>query len=623
MKPPRVMVEQIDATDGRPRDCTEIRWLMAKARAVAGAEVDASAAVSYLTQEARAWESAAAEVTEYDPESLLMVVEHSPHLEPNIQGYAVNIDGHGQRAVPAVDWLDKLDSEEAFQEVKAAMEYERWLDAQAAADEEEREIEPPEDIPEDEVQAKVDEIHTTMRREKFIFEAWFRNCCSEMSFTKLRRIVRYDREAIGWGAMEMLRDGKGRLQRLRYIPGHTIRPLNETPELVTVIERNDQTVLSENREIAVRRRFPRFVQRCMGQIVYFKSPGDPRAISRTTGRAYKDVNEMRREDNEGPDAMPAHELLLFSQHSPRTLASPPRWISGLVRALGSREADETNYFYLKNKSMLSGILFVGGGRISAQVRERLEQRIRAEMRGAENAGRIMVVEAEPFKSSLQDRSIVPSMHWQSLRDSHTTDAMFTEYDSRNADSIGALFRQSPLMRGYTPSNLNRATAEVVLQFTEDQVYAPERMDFDWVINKIVMPEIGIKYHLFESNSPRTQSVDEISEFVKAVAPQGALLPSELRQVASRVLNSQLTQIDEEWVNWPMAMTLAGMTPASTPSDSSLQEQNPGVVSERMRQLEERVAQIANEEFREAGLNFKTTVRSLPQEALFHGQDDED
>lgn len=622
-KPPRVKVEHIDAGEGRPQSCSDVRWLMAKARTAAGAEVDPSAAVSYLAQEARAWESAAAEVTEYDPESLLMVVEHSPHLEPNIQGYSVNIDGHGQRAVPARDWLDKLDSEEAFEEVRAAMEYERWLDAQAAADEEEREIEPPGEVTDEDVQAKLAEIDDTMRRERFMFDAWFNNCCSEMSFTRLRRIVRYDKEAIGWGCMELLRDGRGRLQRLRYVPGHTIRPLNETPELVSVIEENQQTVLSENREITVHRRFPRFVQRVCGQIVYFKSPGDPRAVSRTTGKAYKDLNEMRKEDNEGPDAMPAHELLLFSQHSPRTLASPPRWISGLVRALGSREADETNYFYLKNKSMLSGILFVGGGRISAQVRERLEQRIRAEMRGAENAGRIMVVEAEPFKSTMQDRSVVPSMHWQSLRDSHTTDAMFTEYDARNADSIGALFRQSPLMRGYTPSNLNRATAEVVLQFTEDQVYGPERTDFDWIMNKIIIPEIGIRYHLFESNSPKTQSVDEISEFVKAVAPHGALLPSEIRQVAGKVLNSQLTPIDEEWANWPMAMTLAGMTPASLPTQSSVDDGMPGPINERVRQLEERVAQIANEEFREAGLGLEANVRSFDQGVLFGETEKED
>ncbi len=605
----KIFAKEAVAHDNVPNGVSHVRWTLAKAAEATGAEVSATAAITSMNEDSASWEAAGAETTEYDPRALLGVVKHSPHLIPNIEGYAINIDGHGQRAVPKADWLGKLSSDDAFEEIKAAILHERMTDAENAVGAGE-DIDMPDEPTDEEVEAKRTEIKTAMRRELFRFSSWFEHCCSEMSFTALRRAVRVDKESVGWGAVELLRDSRGRLWRLRYVPGHTVRPLSETPELVSVVEENPATILSEGRVINVLRRFPRFAQKLAGKIVYFKSPGDPRAVSRQTGKAYKDEKEMRSEDNEGSDALAAHELLFFNHHDACSMASPPRWISGLVRALGSREADETNYHHLKNKAFTSGILFVSGGRIQDSVRERIEQKIQAEAQGAENAGRILIVEAKPFKASMDERAVVPSVQFQSLRDAHTTDAMFSEYDTRNADSIGALFRQSPLLRGYTPSNLNRATAEVVLRFTEEQVYAPEREDFDWIINKVILPELNIKYHRFESNSPKVQSVDEITEFVKAVAPQGALVPNEIREIAARVLNRQLAPTDEDWGTWPMAMTLAGMSPAANPAGASMLEEQSGAIQNRIAEVENRVARIANEEFRSAGLDLEATVTAL-------------
>jgi len=587
--------------------------LMAKARALSGDVVDAAAALHQLEKQRAEWESASAEQVDYDPEALLTIVEHSAHLQPNIDGYAVNIDGYGHRAEPRVDWLVKLDTEDGREELRAAMDFERWTDAQEAAFSQAQEnggdvvAEVPPEITDEELDAKIAEIQMSMRHERFRFSAWFDHCVSDMSFVRLRRILRWDREAVGWCAIELLRDGAARLQRLRYVPAHTVRPLVDQPELVTVVEDNPVTVLSIDRQIYVQRRFPRFVQIVSGERVYFKAVGDPRVVSRNTGIAYKDLQAMQAKDAEGPEAQEAHELLFMGQHSPRTLASPPRWISGLLRALGTREADETNYHHLRNKSFTAGIMFVSGGRVNQEMRERIEDSIRAELQGAENAGKILVVEAIPHRGSPNDRAMQPSITFQSLRDAHQTDAMFTEYDARSADTIGALFRQSPLLRGYTPSNLNRATAEAALQFTENQVYGPERDDFDWIVNKYIVPEIGIHYLKFVSNTPPARTLEETTEFLKTVVPHGALLPAEIREIAGKVLNRELTPIDEPWASWPMPMTLAGIPAGGMPQGEA------GMVSQRLGGLEERVAQIANQEFRDAGLNLEANVHTLSAE----------
>ena len=68
------------------------------------------------------------------------------------------------------------------------------------------------------------------------------------------------------------------------------------------------TPLSDGREVMVKRRFRRFVQIVGSKRTFFKSPGDPRVISRQTGKVYESVQEMRKPKDaggEGKDALEA------------------------------------------------------------------------------------------------------------------------------------------------------------------------------------------------------------------------------------------------------------------------------------------------------------------------------
>ena len=107
------------------------------------------------------------------------------------------------------------------------------------------------------VAATINDVRVQMRREQFLFDSWFDNCCSEMSFNELRRRVRWDKEASGWGCIELIRDGDGRLMRLGYVPGYTVRPMVNEGEAVEVVEPNPATFLSADREVRIRRRFRR------------------------------------------------------------------------------------------------------------------------------------------------------------------------------------------------------------------------------------------------------------------------------------------------------------------------------------------------------------------------------
>ena len=625
-------------------DRVDIRSVLAKAAVMTGRAVSEPTAIAEMEERREAYGDCGAVEPPYDPESMLNQIELTPHLLPNIASYQNNIEGYGHKSVPVEPWLSDLDSEEARDAVANALRIERWVEEEEAAldatqkadgEPEEPPAEEPggepgeepqdgeeggEDVTDEEIAAAIEKLEVQLRRDRFLFDAFFKNCCSTMSFTKLRRITRYDIEAHGWGAWEMLVDRFGRLKRLNYIPGYTIRPLADEGELVDAVEPDPITPLSEGREVTVPRRFRRFVQIVGNKKVYFKSPGEPRVVSRLTGKVYKSVSEMRKptdDGGEGKAAVEANELIYFSLHDPRTPCPPPRWIGNLLAVLGVREADETNYFYLDSSAIPPGILFVSGGKVPRDMKDRLEQRLTQEFAGAENKHKILVVEAHPMKLKGEERTLLPSMEFESLREAQQTDATFTHYDERSADRIGASFRLPPMLRGYTPKDLNRATAIAALDFAETQVFEPERQDMDWVINQYILPRIGVKLHRFKTNSPPTRSPEEIAELIRVSAPHGGILPYEIRDLLADALNTSFAKIDENWGYWPMPMTLAGLGGGATPmpgEPGAEQEGTPTAtlaqVAARLDELQKRVEAVVTEELRSAGYEMEVRARAF-------------
>ncbi len=632
---------------------------MAKAAVLTGREVTESAALASMENRRDQYGESGAIEPPYDPESLLNYIELTPHVAPNISSYQTNIEGYGYQAIPVEPWLDDLESEEARTAITNALQIEQWIDEEEAAldqsqkaddttdtdtiDEPSDDSDPEntgaegEEIGEEvdgdpegsEIDEKIAGIQVQLRRDKFLFDAFFKNCCSTMSFTKLRRITRYDIEAHGWGAWEMLPDGFGRLKRLNYIPGYTVRPLKDEGELVEVAEPDPVTPLSEGREVIVHRRFRRFIQIVAGRKVYFKSPGDPRVISRTSGKIFKSVQEMKRpseKGGDGKDALEANELIYIPLHDPRSPCPPPRWIGNLLAVLGVREADETNYHYLDSSAIPPGILFVSGGKVPRGMKDRLEQKMTQEFAGSDNRHKILVIEAHPMKHKGEERTMMPTMEFESLRDAQQNDATFTNYDERSADRIGASFRLPPMLRGYTPKTLNRATAFAALDFAEAQVFEPEREDIDWVVNKHILPRIGVKYHTFRSNSPPTRSPEEIAELIRVAAPHGGLLPYEVRSLLSDALNRSLAKIDEEWGSWPMPMTLAGIGGGgggkTTNGEDGEEVLNLGELSSRIENMQRRVEAVIGEELRASGFN-GDEVKTSWLDTEEGGQEDDD
>lgn len=427
---------------------------------------------SERTLEAGRHKPATLEVIEppYDPEALCELVENSNTLRSNLDAYASNIDSHGVHYEPVIDFAgDDADERVA----RAIMANRVWLRNWGRLD------------PGASVEPSTAEVGRTReqlvkesRLERSNLDSWTECCCADESLIAVRRRTRLDIEAMGNGYWEILRNLKGEICHVSHMPGYTMRITGEDDHQVPVqlpIKVSD----IHYQTVPVFRRFCRYVQLCSGRApLYFKELGDPRIISRTTGRPFEDLAALKRSDDN--DAA-ATEVLHFKVHCPRSAYGAPRWIGTLLEVLGSRNAAEVNWSYFENKSIPPLALLVSGATLPKGTAERIERFVEEHVKGKQNFHKMLIVEAEPAKTSGSSPGRV-SLDFKQLTDAQQQDALFQHYDERNIDKIGASFRLPRLLRGDI-RDFNRSTASAAMHLAEEQVFQPERQEFDYVINR--------------------------------------------------------------------------------------------------------------------------------------------
>jgi PBSX family phage portal protein len=505
---------------------------------VLGAGVDDAASRS---AEESAFVGAGALEPPYDPWVLCQVFEHSNSLRPNVDAYGTNIDGFGHRFEPVVDF----DSEDAPRKIADFLRVERAWQAEQGTLPAGAALEPTDD----EVQAAVRQLGLVARAERARLEAFFDSCTFDESFISLRRRTRQDLEVCGNAYWEVLRSGAGKVARFVHIPAHTMRLMPLDCEAVEVAERVRVSPVTYD-SVTVRRRLRRSVQVLSMDRVYFKAFGDPRTISRKTGRVFASLEELGAADD--GDA-PATEVLHFAVPSTRPPYGVPRWIGALLSVLGSREMEEVNYLYFSNKSVPPLALLVSGGRLSESSVPRLERFIEENLKGKKGFHKLLIVEADGAGTGETKAKIelVP------LTQAQQHDQLFGTYDQANIDKVGAAFRIPRILRGDS-RDMNRSTAETSLRLAEEQVFQPERDEFDHLVNRVVLGELGVRFWRFRSNAPLTRDPERMTEMVERLTRVGVLTPAEGRTLAADIFNREFKYISDDWVRRPLTLTLAGI-----------------------------------------------------------------
>ena len=304
--------EQTTDLDTYAAELDERREILIKAHVVDAERLPLAQAHRSIDDDERGFGEFGAVPPPFDPETLCSIFENSNALRPNVDAYCSNIDSHGQRFEPVIDF----GAEDADEHIHRALYMERlWKQQQGTLPRNVSLVPSAEDI----ARAKV-ALNEQAQMEKARLDIWAEYCCFDSSLITVRKRTRADLEVHGNGYWEILRNDDGD-PFIVHIPGFTVRLLPLHPEVVRTDMRSKISPISF-RTIHRPRRFRQYVQVIDGlQAVFFKEFGDPRTVSRKTGQVFASEKEMLAADSTD---QPATEILHWKIHSPRSAYGIPR-----------------------------------------------------------------------------------------------------------------------------------------------------------------------------------------------------------------------------------------------------------------------------------------------------------
>lgn len=455
----------------------------------------------------------------FDLLTLAMLPEHNSELQQCIEAMTSNIDGFGYRFVPRVKTTDP--------EADKVLQDDVW-------------------------------------KERVRLENFFNYACLEESFTGFRKKVRTDLETTGNAWFEVVRSIKNEIQGFNHIPSYQVRlgclDTNVVQVEMPVLELQlDGSVAVKT--IKVWKRFRLHAQSkssvVRGMVVstsfsmrWFKDFGDPRTYDNETGREISDPEILKT----FPMEKRANEIVHMKHYTGRSPYGLPRFIGNLLSIYGDRASEEINFLTFKNNNIPSMALLVSNGQLTEATIRRIEDFVSSTIQGSDNYSKFIIIEGEGSLEG-EDAGEV-KIELQPLTKEQHTDELFQNYSKNNQSKVRRAFRLPPIFVGGT-EDYSRATAETSRRLADEQVFAPERDDFDAFMNRIIFPVMGIRYHKFRSNSPNTTDNTELIGILGGAERTGGMTPRIARQILEDVLSQEMPEFPKDFPkDVPFSMTMA-------------------------------------------------------------------
>lgn len=450
----------------------------------------------------------------FDLLTLSMIPEHNTEMTQCIEAMETNIEGFGHRYVPRV---------------KAKQG---------------------KDLPE--------QLKNTVQKEKVALENFFMYCTRE-SFIKFRRKLRKDLETTGNAYFEIVRSQKGDIQSFNHIPSYQIG-IGRVEQDHRLVKR---PILQLQEDMSVKivqideyRRFRKYVQtksvrrRNMDvlhghKVRWFKEFGDERIYNADTGKeADASLDQSKR----------ATELMHLSIYSSRSPYGLPRYIGVLLSIFGDRAAEEVNFITLRNNNIPSMVVAVSNGQLTEGTITRIQEFVDSQIQGSDNYSKFLIIEAETDEEGEDGGQV--KLDIRPLTQEQHTDALFQNYSAKNQDKVRRIWRLPPIFVGRS-DDYTRATAESSRRLADEQIFAPERDEFDALMNRILFPVMGVMYHKFKSNSPNTTDNTQLVKILAGAEKTGGMTPRISRIILEDILGIELPEpvVDFD-IDAPFSLTMA-------------------------------------------------------------------
>ena len=398
-----------------------------------------------------------------------------------------------------------------------------------------------------------------IREEKVMLTNFFAYANIKDSFIKLRKKRRKDYEATGNAYWEVIRSASGAVQGFEHVPAYQIRlgkmeehPLKvEVPTLQLQVDGSHKVV-----DICTWTRFRKYVQSRLTifrgisaeaggyKTRWFKEFGDPRTYDNTSGNLI-DADKVKNFDGKGhpmPEGKKANELIHWKNYSTRSPYGLPRFIGNLLSIFGARAAEEINYTTFRNHNIPSMVVLVSNGQLTDGSIGRIESFVESQIQGSDNYSKFLIIEAEGMLEGEDAGQI--KMEIKPLTSNQIKDALFQNYQKNNQGNVRRAFRMPPIFVGKS-DDYTKATADASRRLADEQVFAPERDEFDEDINRLLFPAMGVKYHRFKSNSPNTTDNAELVKILSGAEKTGGMTPKIARMVLEDILGMELPEFPED------------------------------------------------------------------------------
>jgi PBSX family phage portal protein len=389
------------------------------------------------------------------------------------------------------------------------------------------------------------------------------------SLATVMELVVRDRESVGFGFLEIVRDISGEISVLRHAKALHTRLCNKHMADVEV----SYTIPRGLRVTTVTevKKFRRFAQRIGGTTTYFREFGDPRRMDYKTGAFEGEQNYSA--------ANQATEILHFKNPSNEAYGTP-RWINQLPNIIGSREAEEVNMRYFQDNTVPPMMLTVSNGRLTLNSYRELTKALNETDIGAARQNKIMLIEAVGEGDSIGDKASNVTLNVEKLTDSRQSDGLFKQYDEGNMAKVRSSFRLPPVTVGMS-QDVNFATANVSAFIAESQVFAPARQQIDEMLNKQLvngLRGLNMRSCKVTSRTPSITSPDMVVKTLTALNVMGAVTPRSAQLIANKMLQVELPQYPkkgeadyDEWMDLPIIFAKA--TPGGAMEDPTASGQD--------------------------------------------------
>lgn len=413
-------------------------------------------------------------------------------------------------------------------------------------------------------------------------KAFFDYCNPEGSYLQLRTLIGQDLEITGNSYVEVLRDKEQRITQMVWTPARYMRACPQAYDVVPCKQTICYSPLRwEDRNI--QRRFRKYVQNFLGSgmsstssspssadsAVTFKELGDPRILSRATGKYYTSEAEFQKEAiarrgrkgvkwREGEMrsgtrdvAVPATEIwhirLPFGGNSAYGV---PRWAGAYPCARGSRELDEENMRIAMDDVVPSLLISVSGGRVDGKDQQRIEDQINERKAGHK---RILILQARSERAA--GPSPTPTIKVDKLKSEQTTDALFQNYDVRNENKLDACFRMPRALLGKDMAR-DRASLAAMYRYAQDQIFSPARRLYDDAVTTSILPGLGARFFRYVTQTPTPVDPEALGALIGKMLEQGILTPNESRDAVEKAINVTLSRLPGVWADIPPRMLTA-------------------------------------------------------------------